>query len=121
MSRPLTEAEKNAAKFPPSKTLAEQILTNAQNNRPVLQDFVPLADSIEWELGQQYLRDRGNKTFISDASPVPFVVNNDGNLARNAANVVFTRVLEPDKGDDIVPDVTSVRRRHPAGWLNPAH
>ena len=51
MSRPLTEVEKNAAKFPPSKTLAEQILTNAQDSRPVVQDFVPLADSVEWELG----------------------------------------------------------------------
>jgi hypothetical protein len=47
--RPLTEAEKNAAKFPPNKTLAEQILTNAQDDRPVVQDFVPLAESMEWE------------------------------------------------------------------------
>jgi hypothetical protein len=59
VSRPLTEAEKNTAKFPPSKSISEHILTNAQDSRPVVQDFVPLADSLEWELGQQYLRDRG--------------------------------------------------------------
>jgi hypothetical protein len=80
VSRPPTEAEKNAAKFPPTKTIAEHILTNAQDSRPVVQDFVPLAKSLEWELGQQYLRYRGNKAFISDAAPVPFIVNNDGNL-----------------------------------------
>jgi hypothetical protein len=105
VSRPLTEAEKNAAKFPPTKTIAEHILTNAQDSRPVVQDFVPLADSLEWELGQQYLRDRGNKAFISDASPVPFVVNNDGNLLRNAAEVFFTSLLEADKAGDLEPDI----------------
>ena len=44
MSRALTQAEKNAAKFPASKTFAEQILTNAQDSRPVVQHFVPLAE-----------------------------------------------------------------------------
>jgi tetratricopeptide (TPR) repeat protein len=105
VSRALTEAEKNAAKFPPSKTIAEHILTNAQDSRPVVQDFVPLADSLEWDLGQQYLRDRGNKAFISDASPVPFVVNNDGNLSRNAAEVFFTSLLEADKAGALEPDI----------------
>ena len=94
MARPLTEAEKNAAKFPANKTIAEQILTNAQDSRPVVQDFVPLAESMEWELGQQYFRERGNKVFISDSSPVPFVINNDGNLSRNAAEVFFTSLIE---------------------------
>jgi hypothetical protein len=105
VSRPLTEAEKNAAKFPPTKTIAEHILTNAQDSRPVVQDFVPLADSLEWELGQQYLRDRGNKAFISDAAPVPFIVNNDGNLSRNAAEVFFTSLLEADKAGALEPDI----------------
>jgi hypothetical protein len=44
VSRPLTEAKKNAAKFLPTKAIAEHILTNAQDNRPVVQDFVPLAE-----------------------------------------------------------------------------
>ena len=101
----LTEAEKNAAKFPPTKTIAEQILTNAQDSRPVVQDFVPLAQSLEWELGQQYLRERGNKAFISDASPVPFVVNNDGNLSRNAAEVFFTSLIEAEKAGGLEPDL----------------
>ena len=60
-----------------------------QGGRSVIQDFCPLAESLEWELGQEYLRERGNKAFISDANPVPFVVNNDGTLSRNAAEVFF--------------------------------
>jgi len=42
---------------------AEQVLAHAQAGREVVQDFVPLAESLEWELGQQYLRQRGNKAF----------------------------------------------------------
>jgi hypothetical protein len=98
----LTEAKKNAAKFPPSKTVAEHILIHAQDSRPVVQEFVPLAESMEWELGQQYFRDRGNKAFISDTSPVPFVINNDGNLWRNAAELFFKSLLEPDKAESVL-------------------
>lgn len=105
MSLSQTETEKNAAKFPARKSIAEQILTNAQDSRPVVQDFVPLAQSLEWELGQQYLKDRGNKAFISDASPVPFVVNNDGNLSRNAAEVFYASMLEAEKAGDLEPDI----------------
>jgi len=66
----------------PGVSLAEQVLAEAQAGRDVVQDFVPLADSLKWELGQEYLRQRGNKAFMSDASPDPFVVNNDGTLSR---------------------------------------
>src|SRR6516225_3597023 len=94
-------SEKPAPKLNPDQPVAEQILGNAQASREVIQDFVPLADSVEWELGQQYLKDRGNKAFISDASPVPFVVNNDGNLSRNAAEVFFASLLEAENGGDL--------------------
>jgi hypothetical protein len=43
------------------------------------------------------LRQRGNKAFLSDTSPVPYVVNNDGTLSRNAADVFFARLLAADK------------------------
>jgi hypothetical protein len=78
-------------------TLTAQILTQSQFAREVIQDFVPLADSLEWDLGQQYLRQRGNKAFISDSSPVPYVINNDGTLARHAAEVFIASLLEADK------------------------
>ena len=80
----MTAATKpTAAPAPPST--AEDILARAQDGREVVQDFVPLSESLEWRLGQEYLRQRGNKAFISDASPVPFVINNDGTLSKNAA------------------------------------
>src|SRR5271168_2531518 len=83
--------------FDPNRPVAEQVLQNAQSSRDVVQDFCPLAESLEWELGQQYLRERGNKAFISDTSPVPFVVNNDGTLSRSAAEVFFANLVESEK------------------------
>src|SRR5436309_2296751 len=80
-----------------SGSLPEQVLAHAQSGREVVQDFVALADSLEWSLGQEYLRQRGNKAFLSDASPVPFVVNNDGTLSRNAAEVFFASLAAAEK------------------------
>ena len=90
---------------PPPSSPAEQVLAHAQSGREIVQDFVPLAESLEWELGQQYLRQRGNKAFLSDASPVPFVVNNDGSLSRNAAEVFFTSLVEADKAGQLEQDI----------------
>lgn len=88
-----------------SSSLAEQLLSHAQSEREVVQDFCALATSLEWELGQDYLRARGNKAFISDASPVPHVVNNDGTLSRNAAEVFFTSLLEAEKAGTLENDI----------------
>src|SRR5260370_28130342 len=78
-------------------SLTDQVLTQSQSSREVIQDFVPLAESLEWDLGQQYLRERGNKAFISDSSPIPFVINNDGTLSRNAAEVFFASLVEAEE------------------------
>jgi tetratricopeptide (TPR) repeat protein len=99
-SQPATTAMKSQSKpkhewVDPSSP--EAVLSKSQANREVIQDFVPLAESLEWELGQQYLRERGNKAFISDASPVPFVINNDGTLSRNAAEVFYASLVEAEK------------------------
>ncbi|HSS98498.1 MAG TPA: hypothetical protein VLK33_15785, partial [Terriglobales bacterium] len=77
--------------------LAQDLLLATQEDRFVIEDFTPLADSIEWDLGQQYLRQRGSKAFISDTSPVPFVINNDGVLSCQAAEVFFISLEESDK------------------------
>jgi tetratricopeptide (TPR) repeat protein len=90
---------------PGKPALGQRVLAHAQSSRDVVQDFVPLSESLEWELGQQYLRERGNKAFISDASPVPFVINNDGSLSRNAAEVFFTSLVEADKAGSLEPDL----------------
>jgi tetratricopeptide (TPR) repeat protein len=96
-------ANKSHASAPSS--LAEQVLSHAQSGREVIQEFVPLAESLEWELGQQYLRERGNKAFISDASPVPFVINNDGTLSRNAAEVFFASLVDADKAGTLEDEI----------------
>src|SRR4051812_14552899 len=77
--------------------LIEGVFIQSQSAREVIQEFVPLAQSLEWDLGQEYLRQRGNKAFISDASPVPFVVNNDGILSRHAAEVFLASLDKAEK------------------------
>jgi hypothetical protein len=75
---------------------AEQVLAHAQAGREVVQDSVSLDASLEWNLGQEYLRQRGNKASLSDAAPVPFVVNNDGTLSNNAAEVFFASLRDAE-------------------------
>lgn len=88
---------------PVRQELAAEILTAAQSGRPVIQDFCPLAESLEWELGQQYWRERGSQAFISD--PVPFVINNDGNLSRQAADLLYTSLAAAEKEGPLEQDI----------------
>jgi tetratricopeptide (TPR) repeat protein len=81
------------------------ILAEVQADRLVVQDFKPLAESLEWELGQLYLRERGNQAFIGDAEPVPWIINNDGNLSINAAEVFFTSLLSAERDGTLEPDI----------------
>lgn len=80
---------------PPIRGSAIEILASIQNDRLLIQDFRPLAESIEWELGQLYWEERGSRAFISD--DVPFTINNDGNLSKNAAEVLFVNLLESER------------------------
>jgi hypothetical protein len=96
-----TEESKSKSTDPTSA--AEEVLTHAQSGRKVIKDFCPLAESLEWELGQQYLRDRGNKSFISDASPVPFVIN-DGTLSHNAAQIFFASLTAAEAKGQLTRD-----------------
>src|SRR5262249_3095195 len=56
-------------------------------------------------LGQEYLRQRGNKAFLSDAHPVPFVVNNDGALSQHAAHVLFASLTAAEKEAPLPPEL----------------
>jgi hypothetical protein len=71
-------------------------LGEVQDGRPTIQDFRPFPESIEWEIGQRYLRERGSKAFLHDTSPVPYVVNNDGTLSLRAAQVFFHSLLQAE-------------------------
>src|SRR5438552_6828208 len=103
MSSRTTKPQAATAAAAPST--AKAILAKAQSNRVVIQDFVPLADSLEWNLGQEYLRQRGNKAFLSDASPVPFIIHNDGNLSRNAAEVFFASLEDAEAAGTLEDDI----------------
>jgi tetratricopeptide (TPR) repeat protein len=81
------------------------ILAHAQASREVIQDFVPLSESLEWRLGQEYLRQRGNKAFLSDAHPVPFVINNDGALSTAAAELLFAALQAAEKEAPLPTDL----------------
>jgi tetratricopeptide (TPR) repeat protein len=72
-----------------------KILDEALGAGLVLQDFRPLADSLDWELGQRYWHERGSHAFSSDK--VPFVPNNDGNLSMQAAEVFFASLCEAER------------------------
>jgi tetratricopeptide (TPR) repeat protein len=100
-----TGPSRDKAKSSASSSQCQQVLAHAQASREIIQDYCPLAESLEWELGQQYFRERGNKAFISDTIPVPFLINNDGTLSRNAAEVFFTSCLEAEKQGDLEPDI----------------
>src|SRR5262245_23847385 len=93
----VTKPRQRPAAPAPADTSPAGILAHAQASREVIQDFVPLADSLEWRLGQEYLRQRGNRAFLSDAHPVPFVINNDGALSHAAAEVLFASLLAAEK------------------------
>jgi tetratricopeptide (TPR) repeat protein len=106
MTLSLSEEKRDRVKLPLAPaSLPEQVLARTQAGRELIQDFCPLAESLEWQLGQEYLRERGNKAFISDASPVPFVINNDGTLSRNAAEVFFASLLAADADGKLEPDI----------------
>jgi hypothetical protein len=89
--------EHSALRRADSRSPAHPILAYAQEQRFVIEEFSPLADSLEWSLGQRYLRERGSKAFISDAMPVPFVINNDSVLSRRAAQTFFASLVEAEK------------------------
>jgi tetratricopeptide (TPR) repeat protein len=74
--------------------------------RSVIQDFTPLAESLEWELGQLYFRERGNKAFIGDAVPTPFAINNNGFMSVHAAEIFFASLVEAERAGPLEPDLS---------------
>jgi hypothetical protein len=100
-----------------SSLSAVDILDQAQSGRLVLQDFRPLAESLEWELGQEFYRDRGSQAFIGP-EPVPWVVNNDGNQSIRAAEVFFTSLLAAEQ-EGTLPEDVFVRKALLASGCSP--
>ncbi|MFI5001144.1 MAG: SAM-dependent methyltransferase [Reyranellales bacterium] len=64
----------------------QQALASAAAETHLIQDFTPLADSIEWHASRLHWEAAGTRPFSS--SHVPYVVNNAGWLARLTAEVL---------------------------------
>jgi tetratricopeptide (TPR) repeat protein len=99
-SRPVSRTHNGptAPELPaPEVRSAAEVLATAQSDRFVVQDFCPLANSLEWELGQGYFREAGTRAFIGEAVPVPFAINNNGNMSEGAAEVFFTSLVEAER------------------------
>ena len=74
---------------------ALEIVKTVQTGRFEIQGFCPLANSIDWELGQLYWEKYG--CWALTGSDVPFLVNNDGNLSGGAADLLFTGLAEAER------------------------
>ncbi|MEJ2621167.1 MAG: SAM-dependent methyltransferase [Candidatus Thiodiazotropha sp.] len=71
----------------PSEFNVQQVLGNTKVVRQVLQDFCPLAKSLEWELASLSWNDLGTLPFAKNE--VPFFITNSGLLSEHAAVVLF--------------------------------
>lgn len=68
--------------MPPFDELID-MLTDPEREAVIVQDYRPLAESLEWRLARVWWRRQGPRAFTSGA--VPYLVNNDGRLASEAA------------------------------------
>jgi tetratricopeptide (TPR) repeat protein len=62
-----------------------------------------MASSADWELGQLYWDERGSDAFLSDE--VPYIINNDGNLSWNAAEVFFVSLVAAEERGTLEPQI----------------
>ncbi len=71
---------------------AAELLRRTSVWRQLVEDFRPLARSLEWRLADLHWMREGVFPFID--SHVPYLVNNDGRLSADAAALLFQNCLE---------------------------
>ena len=81
---------------------AADALAEVQVPMNVIEEFRPLAECLEWRLGEAHWRQAGTLPFARNE--VPFQVNNSGRLSENAAQLLLANCLEtePDDGPSVV-------------------
>ena len=89
----------------PGNDRVSDLVAQAQAERIVLQQSTPLAESLEWDLGQRYLRQRGSRAFLSDPVPVPFAVNNTGSPSERVAQLLFNNLAAGEAKGDLNGDL----------------
>jgi len=76
------------------------VLDEVTVERLLVQDFRPIVNSLEWALSACCWTTQALNPFVTDA--VPYVVNNSGWAAANAATVLFANCRESGKLDQTI-------------------
>ncbi|MCI0329972.1 MAG: tetratricopeptide repeat protein [candidate division Zixibacteria bacterium] len=77
------------------------VLAASLDKRFVIQDYRPLAESLDWELGQLFWQEAGSEVFLG--GNVPFKITNDGNLSKKAAEVFFAGLAAAEADGKLEP------------------
>lgn len=73
---------------------AAEALGRAAGKRVILEDFRPMAESLDWKLGAMYWRRTDSRAWLSES--IPFAVTSDGWLSRGAVEVLFAALAEAE-------------------------
>ena len=76
---------------------ATKSIRNASVGWQMIEDYRPLAESLEWQLSSWHWMQEGVLPFVE--SGVPYRVNNDGLLSANSAALLFANCLEAPPRD----------------------
>jgi tetratricopeptide (TPR) repeat protein len=82
----------------PAQRPLQECLEEVASGPVLLQDFTPLAESLEWELARLSWSTEGLNHFA--AGRVPFLINNNGRYSEAAARVLFANLSEEPPGDE---------------------
>jgi tetratricopeptide (TPR) repeat protein len=72
----------------------------------VVEDYRPICQSLDWQLGQLYFEREGHRSFLDGS--VPYLVNNDGFLSTRAAELLYEGVSEREARDGAVNRVMAL-------------
>jgi len=85
------------AKLPEERVPATESIRNASVGWQMIEDYRPLAESLEWQLASLHWMQEGVLPFAQ--SGVPYLVNNDGLLSANSAALLFANCVEAAPGE----------------------
>ena len=85
------------ANKPSYSSLGEQVLAHAQPARYHPRFCAARQNRSSGNSAKQYLRGKRQQSIYIRRNTMPYVINNDGTLSRNAAEVFFTSLVEAEK------------------------
>lgn len=79
------------------------VLTEAEPQQLVVQDYCPISESIDWELSRLYFDAHGPRAFTT--GEVPYVINNDGRLSCDAAALLIAQLEVADAAGTLEDEI----------------